>query len=468
METKPFVLQINAGVGDGGAARIAVDIYRELNKYNFNSKIATGGVIPPGKDYLKIERKTFSDAKNLWESLFFSICKRSSPFIGKIKGAGRLTNLFYNIGRPSYFIKQIRGVENFENYPGTREFFKSLIPFPDLIHCHNLHGDFFDLSILSDISKKVPVVITLHDEWMLTGHCAISFGCTRWKIGCGKCPYLNTYPKLWRDTTKYNIQQKRSIYRNSNLHIVTPSKWLMNEVKESVLAEGIASSHVIHNGVDLSIFKPKDKGTIRKEKNLPTDAYIILYAANNAKTNEFKDYPSLEKAFFLLAEQNQLNKKLIVFCVGEASETIIKNNCELRFIKYLNGCNELASYYQAADIFVHATKADNFPTTVLEALGCGLPVIGTRIGGVVEQIYDYKISTDQATGTFYALQNHNELADEIFHLLTHPELRAIMSKNARIDAEKRFDLNDQMNHYVTLYDTLLHSQDIPNAHILRF
>jgi len=453
---KPFILQIAAGTTHSGGSRIPVNLYEELQKLDFNSQLATGGEIPTGKKYLFIPKKTFDHAKNPWEKFFFSCAKKTSKFTGKIKGAGRLANILYNIGKPSCLLKNLRGVENFENFPGTRHFFENLKPFPNIIHAHNLHGKYFDLHTLSWLSHKVPVVLTLHDEWLFTGHCACTFDCEKWQTGCGGCPNLGAYQELWRDTTKYNLKQKQKIYEKSKLNLVTPSQWLMDKARKSVLAAGIKSYHVIHNGIDLQIFRPGDKFLARKKLGLPQDAQILLFSAFKAKTNQFKDYKTLEQAVLKVRMKlwddflslNKNNKKIIFLCIGEKSEPIKQENREIRFIKYIQNQEELVSYYQATDLFIHATKSDNFPTTILESFGCGTPVIGTEVGGIPEQI-------NKNVGLLYKKGDYKDLAEKISFLLENDELREEMAKNCVKHAQKNFNQKKQILKHVDLYKKLL-------------
>lgn len=447
MKNKPYILQIAAGTTHGGASRIAVNLYEELKNQDYYSQIATGGEIPKDKDYLKIYKKSFVNSKNSWEKLFLSLGKKTNKYIGKIKGTGKLTNIFYNLGKPSCLIKNLRGVENFENFSGTHEFFKNLRPFPDIIHAHNLHGGYFDLHMLPYLSKKVPVILTLHDEWMFTGHCAYTFDCERWRTGCGKCPSLSLYQPLWRDTTKYNLKQKAAIYEKSNLHIITPSQWLMDRAKQSVLAPGIASGQVINNGLDLKTFKPGEKKAARAQLSLSKNSHIIIFPASKAKTNKFKDYPTLEKSLLSIAEKNTFTESILLLCIGEKSETIKKENIEIRFIDYVQNQEELVSYYQASDLLIHATKSDNFPTTILEAFACGIPVIGTDIGGIPEII-------DKNTGLLYEKENYKDLASKIVLLLKNKSLRESMSKCANKKAKEKFGLQKQIDAHVNLYEKL--------------
>lgn len=444
----PYILQINAGATHGGASGIAVGLFEELCQRGYPSKIATSCPHPSKQNFLQIPRNTYTDAKNLWEQAFFFLCRQTKKYVGKVKGAGRFTNFLYNIGRPSCLLKNLRGIENFENYPGTRNFFENLSPFPDIIHGHNLHGRYFDLSILPELSKKTPVFLTLHDEWMFTGHCACTLDCEKWKSGCDNCTNLSTYDPLWRDTTRYNLKQKETIYINSKLHLITPSQWLMDRAKQSVLAQGIKTSNVIHNGIDLTLFRSGNKIAARKKTKLARDSHILLFVANQAKRNPFKDYETLKKALLFIAENKTTTKPILLICTGESDSITMKNNVTIQFVNYISNRKELVSFYQAADLLVHATNADNFPTTILEALACGTPVIGTSIGGVPEQI-------TENTGLLYKHKDHIDLAKKIMLLLNNKNLRDAMAQNAVKDAHDRFDIQKQVTKQINYYHEVL-------------
>lgn len=221
----------------------------------------------------------------------------------------------------------------------------------------------------------------------------------------------------------------------------------------------VASEHPFvmeryHNGINLTLFKPGNRELARKELSLPTNTNILLFVANQAKTNPFKDYPTLEKALFLIANNQKYTKKILLLCVGEDAPCIKKNNIEIQFIGYTKNREELIRYYQAADIFIHATNSDNFPTTILEALACGLPIIGTNLGGIPEQI----AANSNPTGMLYELENHEELAHNITFLLTQPRMRETMSHNAIIDARNRFDVKKQVQQYTDYYSQILNQQ----------
>ncbi len=179
--------------------------------------------------------------------------RRAGRFAGRHarpRGLGRsIERALTTAAAPGPFIADLRGREVFD-FPGTSRI-PSLPPEPpDLVHLHNLHGRYFDLRQLAPMSHRLPVVMTLHDEWTFTGHCAYALHGDRWRTGCGSCPDLDVYPAIRRDGTQANLRAKADIYARSRLHVSTPSQWLMDRARDSVLARGVVDWRVIHNGVD--------------------------------------------------------------------------------------------------------------------------------------------------------------------------------------------------------------------------
>ena len=167
---------------------------------------------------------------------------------------------------------------------------------PDVVHVHNLHGGYFDLRALPDLARRARLVATLHDAWLLTGHCAHPLDSDGWLRGCGNCPHLDTYPALHRDGTAFNLARKRSIYEGLELAVVTPSRRLMDMVERSILAPAAVRREVIPNGVDLERFAPGDRARARRELGVAPDVPLLVFAAQGGRANEFKDFPTLRAA----------------------------------------------------------------------------------------------------------------------------------------------------------------------------
>jgi glycosyltransferase involved in cell wall biosynthesis len=320
---------------------------------------------------------------------------------------------------------------------------------PDIVHCHNLHGGYFDLRFLIELSHHVPVVLTLHDAWLLSGHCAHSLTCERWRTGCGRCPDLSIYPSLLRDGTVANWQEKRRIFEQSRLFVVTPSRWLMNKVRQSILKP--IESRVIPNGVDLSVFRPGSKAHARQQLNIPEQAEVLLYVGSSDPSDSFKDFGTLKSAFLRLPTMTRRQRWLI--CLGEKRPAETNDQNAILYHGYEMDESKVALYYQAADVYVHSAKVENFPYAVLEAMACGVPVVASAVGGIPEQIEDGE------TGFLVPPGDIEALARSLHLLLADDVLRARLSFQAAAKARSLFDLAAQVDTYLAWYLDILQHKD---------
>jgi glycosyltransferase involved in cell wall biosynthesis len=359
-----------------------------------------------------------------------------------------------------------RGVEDFR-FPGTWQLLKLTPQPPDIVHCHNLHGGYFDLRALPWLCQQVPVVLTLHDAWLLSGHCGHSFDCERWKTGCGHCPDLTIYPAIRKDATAYNWRCKQEIYSKSRLYVATPCHWLMKKVEQSMLAPAVAEARVIPHGVDLSIFQPGDRRAARAALNLPQDAMVLLFTANGIRQNLWKDYQTMRAAVAQLAERLH-DRRVLFIALGEDAPAERIGHAQVDFVPYQQDRYVVARYYQAADVYVHAAKVDTFPNAVLEALACGTPVVATAVGGIPEQVKGFALAhggshsldlnrsgVDEATGILVPPGHAEWLAHCLELLISDAFLRHRLSTNAACDAQWRFDLNRVVEAYLDWYRAIL-------------
>jgi glycosyltransferase involved in cell wall biosynthesis len=342
------------------------------------------------------------------------------------------------------------GREDF-NFPASRNLLQITEDRPDIIHCHNLHADYFDLRILPQLSQTAPVILTLHDAWLLSGHCAHSFDCERWRTGCGACPDLTIFPAIRRDSTAFNWQRKRDIFAHSKLYLATPSQWLLKRAQASMLAPAIQDARVIANGVDLGIFRPAlNREELRRHLGIDRAARVVTFAANGIRHNQFKDYRMLRAAVAQLAAEWS-GPPLIFFALGETGVSENIGQARLNFIPYNSSPTAIADYLQVTDVYAHAARADTFPNAVIEALACGAPVVATAVGGIPEQIETNK------TGFLVAPGNATDMATCVRLLLRNDDMRRRMSVVAENVARRRFDLADQAAMYVAWYGSILES-----------
>lgn len=312
---------------------------------------------------------------------------------------------------------------------------------PDVIHLHNLHGYYLNIRVLFDYLKGSgkPVVWTLHDCWAFTGHCShyVTANCYKWQTECHHCPKKKSYPaSLGLDNSPRNFRDKKSIFTGlSNLHFVSPSQWLAGEFKQSFLQQ--YPMRVIHNGIDIHQFSPDSKLSDSDKLRRFGDKPLVLGVAS-----VWGKYKGLDD-FLLLNDLLKDQAKIVLVGLNESEmkrlpETIIG-------IRRTESLEELAALYATASVFVNPTYADTFPTTNLEALSCGTPVISYDTGGSPEAI-------DKLTGIVVKKGDIDGLETAIKTIISRdPET---VRKDCRERALKIFNKEARFQDYIELYQKL--------------
>ena len=394
------ILQINSVCGIGSTGRIATDIHAILMAQGHQSTVAFGRDV----------------AKN---------CDRT------IRIGSRFDNCLH-VARTRLF-----DTHGFGSASATKAFVCKIIELnPDVIYLHNLHGYYLHIGLLFEYLKLAdkPIIWTLFDCWAFTGHCSYFdyIHCDRWKNECHDCPLKAEYPKsLFLDRSKWNYQQKKELFVGvPKLEIVTSSQWLANLVKDSFLKEYPLT--VINAGIDLNVFKPTPSD-FRSRYKL-NDQFIMLGVASG--WSERKGY----QYFVDLTRQLRSDEKIVL--VGVSEERIKQLPTGIIGIAKTTNTAALADIYSAADVFINPTLDDNFPTTNLEALACGTPVITFNSGGSPECLDDgcgLVVGRGDLPGLVAAIATVRKAG------------KAAYIARCRKWAEDRFDKNARFGEYLDLY-----------------
>lgn len=324
------------------------------------------------------------------------------------------------------------GLEDLAHW-STRDLLEVAGARPDLVLCNNLHGGYFDLRELPRLSRTVPLVLRLADSWTFTGHCAVPPGCPRWEHGCGDCPDLATPPAVRRDLTAYNWQRKRRILAGARLHVVAPSRWLMDRARRSLLGPSIASSRVMANGVDTAAFAPGPAAPARDALGVDRHAAVLVYVSNLGAANPHKDFATLRRAMCRLADRGA-GRRLELLVVGaQRADEPLGRHARIRHLPYLDDRERLADVYRAADLYVHAAGDEAFCLSAAEALSCGRAVVAAAAGGLPEVVEHGRTGLIERPGDDAAL------AEAVEHLLADGERRERMGVEAARTARGRFD-----------------------------
>ena len=415
------LLQINVVANSGSTGKIAEDIGKLVIANDWQSYIAYG----------RIGRNSTSNLIYIGDKHGFNV-----------KEHGIESRIFDNHGLASRsatkrFIKQIEEIN------------------PNIIHLHNIHGYYINYKILFEYlqSKQIPVVWTLHDCWSFTGHCAhFDFiGCKKWKTQCYDCIEKKTYlASFLLDRSKKNYLQKKELFTSlDNVTIVAVSNWLDDLIKESFLSK--YPTKVIHNGIDLQLFRnyennhAKEKIIFGKKCNNLSEKFSdlttqkIILGVSNVWHNRkgFDDYIKLSKI---------VDKDTIIVLVGVNDKQIkvLPNN--IIGIKRTENQKELAELYSVADMFFNPTYEDNFPTTNIEALACGTPVVTYKTGGSIEAV-------DENTGFVIEQGAYNEVPQILEKIKTKG--KQYYKQICRQRAEQYYNKDFAFQQYLDLYEKIL-------------
>jgi glycosyltransferase involved in cell wall biosynthesis len=315
----------------------------------------------------------------------------------------------------------------------------------DILNFHNLHTGYFNYFAIDNITCVKPAVYTLHDMWSFTGHCSYSYDCTKWKTGCGHCPYPEIYPAIKSDTTAIEWKLKNWVYSRSNITVVTPSRWLTEQAQESMLNR--FPIHHIPNGIDTNIYQPLNSAQCRGVLNIPLDKQVLMFGAASL-SDVRKGGDILHKALIDLPQS--LKSNIILITLGISGESIAESiGIPTIDLGYISSDHLKAIAYSAADLFLFPTRADNLPLVLQESMSCGTPMVSFKIGGVPDLV------RPDETGYLAPPEDVDDFRKGIIQLLEDSTHRHQMAQNCRAIAIKEYSLEMQAERYISLYRDLL-------------
>lgn len=467
---KPLrILYVSARDVAGGAERSARNLADELRRMGHESWLAVGQRHEDDPHTFRIPN---DEHRNAFVRAIDHMRRDPDATVHKIRGMGRLTSFARQVAELSRTLAIELGHEDFD-FPATEHLLDLTPAPPDILHLHNLHGDYFDLRALPRLTHRVPTILNVRDGWLMSGHCAFSLDCERWKTGCGHCPDLTLYPAIQRDATAFNWQRKRSIFADSRYFVATASEWMMAGVRESIIATGAIDSRVIPNGVDTRTFRPRDRAAARATLGIDPNARVMLVAANGLRHNVWKDYRTLRAALEIVGAQPS-PARTIVLALGEVAETESIGGIELRFVPFQTNSERLAEYYSAADVYLHAARVESFGNVLLEARACGTPIVATAIGGIPEQVRALAgpwlpreimpHDASSATGVLVHSLDPAAFAAAIQSVLGSDELRTTLAANGLHHVRQDFTLQQQAERFVAWYREILARERPSEAH----
>jgi glycosyltransferase involved in cell wall biosynthesis len=326
--------------------------------------------------------------------------------------------------------------------PSFRTLLGELRGSADVVHFHSLHGAqaYAELWPIKSFSRQVPSVLTMHDLWLFTGHCAQPMGCGKWLQGCGNCPDLTIAPAIPRDGTRLNWRYKRQVFKTAPVHLSVPSRWVQKLVAQSPIL-GHLPSVVIPNPVDTNIFSPGSQRHARLELGLPLDRPIALLVAQSL----LLVFKGGELGIDAVANARVPN--LFLVAIGpDAQLALSKSRVDGIAVGYQTDRSRLAMYYRAADVLVMPSRAETFGMVAAEAMACGTPVVAFAAGGLVDVI-----GTNDG-GLLVPELDVASMSVAIRALLFDDERRAALGQQAAQRAVREFSLTHHTDKTLKLYE----------------
>jgi len=324
---------------------------------------------------------------------------------------------------------------------------------PDIISLHIIHGGYFKTSLLKKLSRIAPVVWTLHDMWPFVGNAAHTFGDESWKQLKSSKEETKIYPHIGINRGKQLLKRKQRIYKKSRLHLVVPSHWLYNLVKQSPVFENKPIHRIVH-GLDLQLFKPKDKASCRRALGIPENAKILMFSSSDdLAKSPWKGGQLLVD--ILTAIDSKIDDRIETLVLGKGQLTTLKHlkNLKLHQMGYINNEKLVTILLCAADLFIYPTRADSLGLVLVESIACGTPCITFDLGGCTDVIQN------DVSGYLIAPFNTEKFADMTIEVLNNKEKLSSLSQTSRKFAEENFDITDMAKRY---YDLFLSIQGPPS------
>jgi glycosyltransferase involved in cell wall biosynthesis len=335
-----------------------------------------------------------------------------------------------------------KGFEDFHDDRACDVAFVRQLPPTDIVHLHFVSGFIDERSFLAGLPRDIPVVWTAHDMAPLTGGCHYDAGCGRYTSQCGRCPQLGSSREKDLSRAVWTRRRKSLSFVRDRLQFVVASRWMEQQVKRSTLCSDFPVE-CIPFGLDCNVFRPIEKASCRTALGINPLSRVVLFVSDYV-TNRRKGLSVLLDALTRISSSEAIN----VISVGNnpppATPGIV-----MQHLGAIANDRLLALAYNAADVFVAPSLQEAFGQTVLEAMACGVPVIGFDTGGIPDLVQDGK------TGYLCPVGDADALAATIDRVLGNEDHCRVMSDEARKIVVRQYPLTHQAERYLAVYDRLL-------------
>ncbi len=420
------VVQINTNDIQGGAARAAYRLHKGLKQIGTDCRMIVRYKVSTDDTVLSINLKKLDEDFN---EIYFL----NKVIQGQYINAHRtdISNTIFSLPYPGYDLSRLSVVQD-----------------ANIINLHWIAYYQSPLTLQKLFTLGKPVVWTLHDQWAFTGGCHYSAGCQKYRQDCSSCPQL---AEDIFDLPAVILKDKLELFKGAKLTIVSPSRWLADCARQSMLFKDIRVE-VIPNPLETDIFSPMPKSEAKKSMGISEEMLTLLFGAetNNEKRKGFQQLVAAIKYCLTSSDFRNLvkNGKINIFCFGHPNSELASIDIPVSSLGYLNSDEQLRKAYTAADILILPSLEDNLPNTMTESLSCGTPVIAFDVGGIPDVV------VHGITGYLAPVGDIQQMGEAILSLIFNHEQRALMGKKGRQLIVKKCSLNTQAGQYQSLFSEL--------------
>jgi len=420
------ILQISTYDIRGGAARAAYRLHRGLHEIGQDCRMLVRYKESQNDTVVLVDAKEGSEKPN--EVLFLSNIIQPYYINSNLTES---SNTLFSLSYPGYDLSELPVVQS-----------------ADIVNLHWVAQYQSLITIHKLFSLGKPVVWTLHDQRAFTGGCHYSAGCEKYQSDCFECPQLGDDPF---NLPSAILKDKLEIFKNADLTIVTPSRWMASCARKSKLFKGLQIK-VIPNSLETNVYTPLPKPEAKKEIGISPQAVTMLFGAIDGSEKR-KGFFELVRAIKFCLNEDSIQKllhddKIRLICFGKPSHELNSIGIPFATLGHLDSDEKIRRAYSAADMFLLPSLEDNLPNTILESMSCGTPVVAFDVGGLPEMV------TNGVTGQLVPLSDTRKMSETIIDLIQKPDLRESMGKEGRKIAEKEYSLSVQAERYSDLYEEL--------------
>ena len=407
------ILHVSSGNVYGGASKAAIELHKSLIDQNIDSYF-------------------LSQQEN--KSIYNSIGKNSSfqNVIDIIKNAvARKISKFYKSKKKetlsiSYFNSEtLKKINNFEC---------------DLVNLHWICNEFISIEQIKKINK--PIIWSLYDMWPFSGAEHYSED-NRFKDG-----YLNSN----RNNDEKGFDLNRWVWKKKlnnfqfPLTLVSPSEWLKQRAKESVIFKNREILKIGHP-INTDFWKPSNKVESKKYFNFSENKKLILFLSSGISQN----YRKGMDLFIEAIKKTKIKKeKFEIVILGQKKiSNIFDKDINVKNINYLYDDFSRKLLYDAADLLISPSRTEAFNLAVAETGSCEVPSVGFENTGLEE------IILHKESGYLSKKNDTNELARGIEWFFEEEKRFSQLGKKAREHIQLNFNRSLITKKYIDLYNKII-------------